>query len=63
MKLHPCVTMERILEAVQADEYTGFCLSCGEEMQGVEPDACKYSCPLCGATEVFGAEELLLQLA
>lgn len=58
---HPCVTLERILEAVQADDNIGFCLHCGEEIECVEPDARNYTCPSCGAAEVFGAEELLIQ--
>ena len=37
----------------------GFCLSCGEVAYGVEPDAGNYICDECGATEVFGASELL----
>jgi hypothetical protein len=50
-----------------ADEYQemdecggGFCLSCGEQAYEVEPDARNYTCDECGATEVFGASELLL---
>ena len=37
----------------------GFCLSCGQRHQGVEPDACNYSCNRCGKREVYGAEEIL----
>ena len=38
----------------------GFCLSCGDEAWGVEPDARNYTCETCGATEVYGASELLM---
>ena len=38
----------------------GYCLSCGEETDGVEPDAREYECPACGAHEVYGLEECLL---
>jgi hypothetical protein len=41
----------------------GFCLICGEDAEGVEPDACNYTCESCGAEQVFGAQELLLYIA
>ena len=40
---------------------TGFCLACGEETDGVEPDARRYACPTCNEAKVFGLEELLLR--
>ena len=57
----PKVTVEQILAAVEAD-CRGFCLSCGAEAYGVEPDAREYVCESCGAARVFGAEELLLHV-
>lgn len=53
-------SMDRILEAVEADNYTGFCLACGAERGGCEPDARNYECEQCEAMEVFGAEECLM---
>jgi len=41
----------------------GFCLICGNEAGGVEPDAENYECEACGADQVFGAEELLMVIA
>lgn len=38
----------------------GFCVSCGAEVDGVEPDAREYKCESCGEHAVYGAEELLL---
>lgn len=38
----------------------GACLACGEEACGVEPDARRYTCEVCGAREVYGLEELLI---
>lgn len=38
----------------------GFCLSCGNEQDGCEPDARNYECEECGARKVFGAEEILM---
>lgn len=39
---------------------TGWCLACGTEQSGVEPDARLYRCPDCGAHKVYGLEELAL---
>ncbi len=38
----------------------GFCLACGSEAFGVEPDARRYTCESCNAPKVYGLEELLL---
>jgi len=62
-KPHESITLERITEAVKSDCYIGFCLLCGEEADGVEPDARRYRCDNCGNCAVFGAEELLLYMA
>lgn len=59
-KLPTNVTLDMILEAAQADEYLGFCLSCGEQANGVEPDARRYECEACSERQVYGAEELLI---
>jgi predicted RNA-binding Zn-ribbon protein involved in translation (DUF1610 family) len=40
----------------------GFCLNCGVEVEGVEPDACEYQCEACGEPTVFGCEELLMDM-
>lgn len=65
LKLHPNVTMERVIEAVEDSQTSldnpGFCLECGEEAYGVEPDAREYECEVCGVNSVFGAEEILIQ--
>jgi hypothetical protein len=42
------------------EEYGGFCLACGEQAYGVEPDAENYSCESCGEDQVFGVEQLLV---
>jgi len=60
----PIIDPERLLEAVEEQmfgtENPGFCIKCGEERDGCEPDARKYPCDTCGAQEVYGAQELLL---
>lgn len=38
----------------------GWCLACGTDQGGVEPDARKYRCEGCGAHKVYGHEELAL---
>jgi len=49
------------LEDVQRanDEMNGFCLACGFEQGGCEPDARRYKCEACGEKQVFGPHEIL----
>lgn len=54
------ITTDQIMEAIESGEYAGFCLACGAEAYGVEPDARRYTCEECGAKQVYGAEELLI---
>jgi hypothetical protein len=65
--IHPSITLERVMEAVERYNTTldnpGFCLACGADADGVEPDARGYECEICGAAKVYGAEELLLMMA
>jgi hypothetical protein len=65
-KLHHSVTLERVTNAVERAlsslDNPGFCIACGEEQDGCEPDARRYECDTCGAKAVYGAEELLLRL-
>jgi hypothetical protein len=56
------LTIERVIEAVEADDCLGFCLACGADAYGVEPDARGYRCEDCGANQVYGAEECLLRV-
>lgn len=59
----PHITLERLMEAIEEDDNLGFCIWCGAEAYGVEPDAEHYKCEDCGELQVFGAEQLLLYLA
>lgn len=59
----PMPDLETIIAAVEADDNIGFCIACGAEASGVEPDAVGYECEACGAPKVYGAEELLIMLA
>ena len=56
----PKVTLDQILAAIEADDNLGFCVSCGSEAYGVEPDAREYECEECGEPQVYGADELLI---
>ncbi len=38
----------------------GFCLACGAEADGCEPDARRYERAACGDRMVFGAEEVFV---
>jgi hypothetical protein len=50
-----------LIAAAESGEDMGFCVKCGAEAYGVEPDARKYECDECGAEAVYGVEELLLR--
>lgn len=54
--------LAEVMAAVQADDNLGFCLACGAQADGVEPDARNYECDTCGEEQVFGAEELLMMM-
>lgn len=54
--------IDRIMEAVERDDGTGFCKACGNEQGGCEPDARNYECEACGERQVFGAAELLIEI-
>jgi len=38
----------------------GFCVKCGEEAYGCEPDLCEGFCESCDQAGVYGVEELLI---
>ena len=65
MKVHSSITVERIVDACERRgrslDNPGFCIDCGQDAEGVEPDAEDYDCGCCGAKGVWGAEELLLR--
>ena len=62
--VHPSITIERINAAVEESMFglgnPGFCTACGDDADGVEPDACEYKCQACGEMKVYGAEELMM---
>jgi hypothetical protein len=64
--VHPSITEARIVEACErwmtSLDNPGFCLACGHEQGGCEPDARRYECEACGEPRVYGAEELLIEM-
>ena len=61
--MHESITASRILAAAEESMFgignPGFCLKCGEDAEGVEPDARHYVCEICGTPAVCGVEEFL----
>ncbi len=51
-------TAEELEEADAQGE--GFCIACGEQQEGCEPDAREYLCESCEERKVYGAAELAL---
>lgn len=49
-----------LMAALEDDDNDGFCLDCGAQQGGCEPDARKYECECCGEFKVYGAQELAL---
>ena len=54
--------LDSAMEACQADDNLGYCLACGDEAYGVEPDARRYTCESCEEPAVYGAEEIVMML-
>lgn len=64
--MHPTITPERVADACERHmtslDNPGFCLACGIDVEGVEPDARRYPCEACGEPQVYGAEELAIMM-
>jgi hypothetical protein len=43
------------------DNATGLCIKCGNEVDGIEPDAERYRCDQCENETVFGLEQLAVR--
>lgn len=65
--LHFSITPERVADGARREMFgldnPGYCRACGNEQDGCEPDARFYPCESCGARQVFGAAELLMEIA
>ena len=66
-KWHKSLTCDKIAAAVEREmcslDNPGFCIACGFEQDGCEPDAREYECEHCGEYAVYGAAELLMEIA
>lgn len=63
IKVHKSITPDRIVRAVKDSwsslDNPGFCIACGADADGCEPDAENYICAECDKAQVYGAERLL----
>lgn len=57
------IDLDQVMQACESNDCIGFCIECGSEQYGCEPDARNYKCEDCGAKKVFGAEEILMMIA
>jgi hypothetical protein len=66
MTMHASITENRIIEAVQRAaqnlDNPGFCIECGADAEGCEPDMRNGECEACEASQVYGAEECLFMV-
>ncbi len=67
MGIHKSITLKRAEAAARESMFgmfnPGFCHACGEDADGVEPDARNRECESCGEKQVFGAEETFMMVA
>jgi hypothetical protein len=49
-----------LTELEEGNDGGGFCASCGEYHEYVEPDAQNYECGSCGRREVYGCELIMV---
>lgn len=58
------ISIERIIEAIESSmidlEMPGFCMACGADAYGIDPDADSLACEDCDAMAVCGAEYALI---
>ncbi len=58
-QFRPVLTEQEYRHLTSVD-MPGFCLACGIDVDGVEPDARGYRCESCSMPKVYGLEELLM---
>lgn len=58
------MTLDDLIEQAERSLFdlddVGYCMSCGTEVFGIEPDARRYECEVCGQKAVFGLQEIVL---
>lgn len=60
IKIDEAVLIDAVERSMFGTDNPGFCLACGAETDGVEPDAEKYPCDCCDKRAVYGAEQIML---
>ena len=50
-----------LIDRLMADDSVGFCIRCGHEHSGIEPDVANAQCAACNLPGLFGVEELLVR--
>ena len=56
------VTRTQVMQALEecnGDDFPGFCLSCGVQCEGVDPDTRGDTCDECKQPTLWGAEAIL----
>ena len=53
-------TLDAVIQACEDDRNTGFCIECGEEAYGCEPDMQREKCHSCGSYDVYGGEQIII---
>lgn len=61
-RIVPKLDLDKVIAACESGDNIGFCIACGAEVSGVEPDMCRGKCESCGEKKVFGAEELIIRM-
>ena len=60
------ITLEAIEDACARRSMSldnpGFCVACGAEREGCEPDMREGECEVCGEAQVYGAEEIYMEV-
>ena len=51
--------LSQLVAVLENDEYLAWCLACGNEFNGYEPDVRNANCESCGEHAVFAAYECL----
>jgi hypothetical protein len=66
MEIHSSLSFDRVFSAAQDSMFgmgtTGFCLACGSDQEGCEPDMKNGKCEACEERKIMGAEDLLIML-
>ena len=52
--------LDMAMAACEVADDIGYCIKCGAEHYGIEPDARTYECEECGKNTVYGAQEIII---